>query len=176
MGKKLIVGMILLLLFCVSGCAAFSRESTVPPAQTEIPKDTEIIEGMKTGKAPAGEAVGEQNEDILELKHWKYGSERAQPPAQPSAQQSPGQPEAPQPPELPVMDEPASDNWEAVSIQILSQEELVQIMKRLVELGYLKEPVSELEFQAAIRDFQRDNSLPITGKLDGSTRELLRGQ
>ncbi|MDD3898976.1 MAG: hypothetical protein PHE82_08540, partial [Syntrophomonadaceae bacterium] len=119
MGKKLIVGMILLLLFCVSGCAAFSRESTVPPAQTEIPKDTEIIEGMKTGKTPAGEAVGEQNEDILELKHWKYGSERAQPPAQPSAQQSPGQPEAPQPPELPVMDEPASDNWEAVSIQIL---------------------------------------------------------
>jgi len=47
-------------------------------------------------------------------------------------------------------------------------------MKTLIQLGYLKEPVkSQLEFQAAIRDFQRDNSLLATGKLDGPTRELL---
>ena len=63
---------------------------------------------------------------------------------------------------------------EAVSIPIISEEEMVQIIRRLIDLGYLAEPVSHQDFQAAISDFQRDNSLPATGKLDGPTRELLR--
>jgi hypothetical protein len=177
MGKKLVAGMVLLLFFWISGCADSNtrQSSSTPvntPAKTEIPTDTEIVEGLKTSRTPAGgKTVGEQNEDILELKHWKYGSERAQP----SAQQTPDQPVSPQPPQqpqLPVMDD--ESNWEAVSIPIISEEEMVQIIRRLIDLGYLAEPVSHQDFQAAISDFQRDNSLPATGKLDGPTRELLR--
>lgn len=181
MDRKFTAGIILILLFCISGCSDSNTGGSTSnpvsiPAQSEIPTDTEIVEGMKTGKTPAGNVVGQQNEDILELKHWKYGSERAQPPVE----QAPGQPLSPQPPlqpQLPVMDEWESDNWETVSIPILSQEEIEQIIKHLIDSGYIKESVtSELEFQAALRDFQRDNSLPNTGKLDGPTRELLRGK
>ncbi len=175
MGKKLIATLILFLLLWISGCSGSNTSQNSSTAvQTEIPTDTEIIEGMKTSKTPAeGKKVSQQNEDILELKHWKYGSERTQP----SAQQIPEQPVYPQPPQqpqLPVMDESGREDWETVSIQILSEEEIVKTMKTLIQLGYLKEPVkTELEFQAAIRDFQRDNSLLATGKLDGPTRELL---
>ncbi len=180
MDKKFIASIILLLLFWVNGCADSNtrQSSSTPvntPAKTEIPTDSEIVEGLKTSKTPAGgKAVGEQNEDMLELKHWKYGSERAEP----SAQQIPDQPvspQLPQQPQLPVMDD-ESNNWEAVSIPIISEEEMVQIIRRLIDLGYLAEPVSHQDFQAAIRDFQRDNSLPATGKLDGPTCELLRGK
>ena len=174
MGKKLIATIVLFLLLWISGCSGSNTSQNSSTAvQTEIPTDTEIIEGMKTSKTPTeGKKVSQQNEDILELKHWKYGSDRAQP----SAQQTPEQPVSPQPPQqpqLPVMDESGED-WETVSIQILTEEEIVKTMKTLIQLGYLKEPVkSQLEFQAAIRDFQRDNSLLATGKLDGPTRELL---
>lgn len=174
MGKKLVAGMLLLLLFCVSGCAAYGSRGgqTTTPVPAEIPKDTEFIEGMKTSKTPAGgTTVSQQNEDLLELKHWKYGSDRAEP----STQQAPDQPVPPQQPQLPVMDEPV-DSWETVSIPIISEEEMVQTIRQLIDLGYLTEPVSNQDFQAAIRKFQSDNSLPITGKLDGSTRELLKGK
>lgn len=177
MGKKITTGIILFLLFCISGCSGSYTGSPVStPAQSEIPTDTEIIDEMKTGKTPAGKVVGQQNEDILELKHWKYGSERAEP----SVQQSPGQPispQLPQQPQLPVMDELESDTWETVSIPILSQEEIEQIIKKFFDSGYIEAPItSESEFQAAVRHFQRDNSLPGTGVLDGPTRELLRGK
>ncbi|HHV16884.1 MAG TPA: peptidoglycan-binding protein [Gelria sp.] len=186
MGKKLITSIVLLLLLCVSGCAVFIGRSGAPattPVRSDIPSDTEIIEGMKAGKTPAGKVVGQQNEDILELKHWKYGSERAQPSVQqstdePDSLQSPGEPD---PPQLPRqsrslgMDE--IGNWETVAIPILSEEEFEQILKQLIDLGYLKKPVdSELELQRAIRNFQKDHSLPVTGELDGSTRELIRGK
>lgn len=181
MGKKITTGIILFLLFCISGCSGSytggSSSSLVStPAQSEIPTDTEIIEEMKTGKTPAGKVVGQQDEDLLELKHWKYASKRAEP----SVLQSPGQPvspQLPQQPQLPVVDELGSDTWETVSIPILSQEEIEQIIKKLIDSGYIKEPVSsKLEFQTAVRHFQRDNSLPGTGVLDGPTRELLRGK
>ena len=142
MDKKLIASIILLLLFWVSGCADSNtrQSSSTPvstPTQTDIPTDTEIIEGMKTGKTPVGggKTVDQQNEDLLELKHWKYGSERAEP----SAQQTPDQPispQLPQEPQLPVMDN-ESNNWEAVSIPIISEEEMVQIIRRLIYLGYI---------------------------------------
>lgn len=175
MGKKLVAGMVLLLLFGVSGCAAYGGRGgqTTSPGPA-VPKDTEIIEDMKISKTPAGKTVGEHNEDLLELKHWKYGSDRAQPSTQ-QATDEPVPPQQPQQPQLPVMDESA-DNWETVSIPIISEEEMVQIIRQLIDLGYLKEPVSNQDFQAAIRIFQADNSLPATGKLDGSTRELLRAK
>lgn len=181
MGKKLTTGIILILLFCISGCAGFNtgQTSSAPvstPAQPEIPTDTEIIEGMKTGKTPAGgKTIGQQDEDILELKHWKYGSERAQPPGQQVPDQ-PVSPQLPQQPQSPIMDE-LGNNWETVSIPILSQEEIEKIIEQLIDSRYIRGPVtSELEFRNAIRDFQRDNSLPVTGKLDGPTRELLRAK
>ena len=175
MGKKLIATIILFLLTWISGCSGSNiGQSSSAPAQTELPTDTEFIEGMKTSKTPTGgKTVVQQNEDILEMKHWKYGSERVQP----SDQQSPDQavsPQPPQQPQMPVMDEPGSDNWETVSIPIISEEEMVQIVRRLIDLGYLAEPVSHQEFEAALRIFQIDNSLPATGKPDGPTRELLR--
>ena len=175
MGKKLIATIVLFLLLWISGCSGSNTSQNSSTAvQTEIPTDTEIIEGMKTSKTPTGgKKVSQQNEDILELKHWKYGSERVQP----SDQQSPDQavsPQPPQQPQMPVMDEPGSDNWETVSIPIISEEEMVQIVRRLIDLGYLAEPVSHQEFEAALRIFQIDNSLPATGKPDGPTRELLK--
>ncbi len=174
MGKKLIATIILFLLLWISGCSGSNiGQSSSAPVQTEIPADTEIMEGMKTSKAPTGvKKVSQQNEDILELKHWKYGSERAQPSGQQSADQ-PVSPQPPQQPQLPVMDDEIN-NWEAVSIPIISEEEMVQIIRRLIDLGYLAEPVSHQEFQAALHCFQLDNSLPATGKLDGTTRELLK--
>ena len=178
MVKKFITGIVLFLILCVSGCAlpgGEKAESTVTPVPTEIPKDTEIIEGMKTSKTPAGKVVGQEDEEILELKHWKYGSERAQPAAQQQSSEQPVPPQPPQQPQLPTMDN-ESNSWEAVSLQIISEEEMVQIVRQLIAWGYLTEPVSHQEFEDAIRNFQRDNSLPITGKLDGPTRELLKGK
>lgn len=174
MDKKVVAIILVVLFFCTGGCAVSgggkSSSSTPVSAKSadEIPSDTQIIEGMKTSKTPAGKPVGEQNEDILELKHWKYGSDRTE---QLSEPQLPHEPEQPQ---VPVLEEATSDDWEPVSIQLLSQEDIEFIVKQLIKLGYLKGPAqNEADFQSAIRDFQRDHSLPITGKLDAQTRELI---
>ena len=55
MGKKLVAGMLLLLLFWVSGYCRFQYQakqqySVNTPAKTEIPTDSEIVEGLKTSK------------------------------------------------------------------------------------------------------------------------------
>lgn len=174
MDRKVIAGILILLFFCIGGCAASgggkgsSSASVSTQSPDQIPSDTQIIDGMKTSKTPAGKPVGEQNEDLLELKHWKYGSDRTEQPSEPQSPQEPEQSRAP------VLDKVTNDDWEPVSIQLLSQEEIEFIVKQLIELGYLKGPAqNEADFQSAIRDFQRDHSLPITGKLDGQTRELL---
>jgi hypothetical protein len=174
MDRKVIAGLLIALLLCIGGCASSGSGQTQSPAPVstepvnEIPSDSQIIEDLKTSKTPAGKTVGKQDEDILELKHWKYGAERNE---QSAAPKPPQEPIEPQPP---TMEEVTYEGWEPVSIQLLSQEEIESIIKQLQESGYLKENSNEADFQNAIRDFQRDNSLPVTGKLDAQTRELLK--
>lgn len=175
MGKKVMTGILLVLFLGISGCSASGEKVSHSPAATkavqEIPDDKEIITGI-SGKSPVAKSVVKQNEDIQELKHWKYGSERLQP-ASSQALNEPQAPREPEMPEAPGLDEVSTDNWEPVAIQLLSEEEFEMIMKRLIDAGYLEGPASNGEdFQAALRTFQKDNCLPVTGKLDSSTREL----
>jgi len=172
MDRKVVASLLIALLLCMGGCTIpGSGKAQSPPVSTEpadqIPSDTQIIEDMKESKTPAGKTMGEQDEDILELKHWKYSSERNEQLGAPQPPQEPIEPQSP------IMEEVTDEDWESVSIQLLSQEEIESIIEQLQESGYLKENSDEADFQNAIRDFQRDHSLPVTGKLDSQTRELL---
>lgn len=176
MDKKVITAIFIFLFIVISGCITSGGGGSTTPAinQTleEIPKDTEIIEGMKSSKS-VGNSVKQQNEDILELKHWQYGTPRAT--GELVSEPEPLQ--APVPPQEPTMNETSDDNWEAVSIEIISQEEFELLMARLIELGYLKAPAqNEAEYEAALREFQRDRSVEATGKMDASTRAIIKNQ
>jgi hypothetical protein len=176
MGKKVIISILLVLFLGIGGCGAsggrMSPGSVDTKALKGIPDDEEIITGI-SGKSPAAKSTYKQDEDILELKHWKYGSERLQPVSSPTLKE-PHPPREPEIPEASGLDEVSLDNWEPVSIELLSMEEIELIMKSLIELGYLEGPVnSDKDFADALRAFQKDNSLLITGKLDSQTRELL---
>lgn len=121
------------------GCG--SSPSVQPAAEsTRIPSDADIIANI----TPDTGSIGQHDEDILELKHWKYGINN---------------------------NEPVGS---AVSFQLVSEEDMKQIIDRLIEGGYLSgQPEDEKEFSRALRDFQHDKGLTLTGKLDSATLNAL---
>lgn len=129
-----------------------------------IPSDAEIIQSLSS----TGEEGASQNQDILELKHWQDG-------ARPLQDGSPADP----------LDEPAksggspasSYDRQTTSIQLLTVEEMDRTVQRLIEAGYLDgRPDHQQDYQEALRKFQQDRGLPVTGELDRETRTLLLEQ
>lgn len=126
-----------------------------------MPSDIEVVQDITKEKS----TLTDQDEDRLEIKHWKYG--------QPSVprQSSPAITE----PTVKSYLEVEPDNWQRESIQFVSREEMDRVVDRLVEMKYLENNrVTEDEFFTALEDYQRDRGLPMTGKLDGVTLQSLQ--
>lgn len=131
----------------VSGCRSAPADE-ITPKPAKLRTDAEIISDLTSSPGTATL----QNEDLLELKHWKYG---ARPPATSQNQQFTGESTA--------------------SFQFLSGEELDKIVEQLIKTGYLTEkPADQSTFAAALRNFQHDNELPVTGQLDLATTEKIK--
>ncbi|HOB12043.1 MAG TPA: peptidoglycan-binding domain-containing protein [Syntrophomonadaceae bacterium] len=149
--KRILIGvMAVVFALMLIGC---SNSSEIQPAETtvtqkkEIPSDADII-GDLTGDRDSTDL---RDEDMLELRHWKYAVK-------------------------PVDTSPYGST--VISYQLVSEEDMDRIINRLTEGGYLSgQPGDEYEFSMALRDFQHDQGLPITGELDSDTlKALLRDQ
>ena len=58
----------------------------------------------------------------------------------------------------------------------LSKKVILKLQERLTELGYNPGPIDGIwgkKTETALKKFQEDNSLPVTGKLDEATKEKL---
>jgi hypothetical protein len=65
---------------------------------------------------------------------------------------------------------------EEVDHNISNQDEIYKIQKRLTELGYQPGPADGIMgkmTKKAIKNFQKDNDLPPTGKIDNDTKNKL---
>ena len=65
---------------------------------------------------------------------------------------------------------------EEVDPSISNQDEIYKIQKRLTELGYEPGPADGIMgkmTRRAIKNFQKDNGLPPTGKIDNDTKNKL---
>jgi len=65
---------------------------------------------------------------------------------------------------------------EEVDPNISKQDEIYKIQKRLIELGYEPGPADGIMgkmTKRAIKNFQKDNDLPPTGKIDNDTKNKL---
>lgn len=132
------------------GCSSTSEVRTIETSgakKTEIPSDAEIISSIAGDR----DANTLYDEDIQELKHWKYGVRP---------------------------DSTGSYDDKVISFQLVSEEDMDRIIDRLTKDGYLAgQPEDEYQFSQALRDFQHAQGLPVTGELDSATlRALLRDQ
>lgn len=136
----------IILSMMLAGC---SNSPEVGPADSavagkkELPSDADIVAEI-TGDR---DSSVQHDEDILELRHWKYG-------VQP--------------------DYTSSYNSTVISYQLVSEEDMNRIVDRLIEGGYLSgQPEDEYQFKNALRQFQHDQGLQITGELDSATMKAL---
>jgi hypothetical protein len=133
---------VLALLFlglALAGCGASG--ATGNNADQQIPSDAEIIKGLTSDK----NTITDQDEDLLELRHWRYGADTGQ-----SAQGT------------------------IITYQLVTDEQMDYIIENLIEGGYLSEqPQDEYTFRSALQNFQKDRGLVANGELDAGTLEAL---
>lgn len=158
--SKLLIVLVFILVLTGAGCSdSGSAQSVSAPAaknSAEMPSDAQIIEDLSSQPSD----ITDQNEDILELKHWKYG---VPPPSTSAAVSDPSAASA----------DPASDG-KVVSFQFLTVEQLDQIVAALIEGGFLADkPSSEQEFRDAVSKYQKQKGLAGNGELDAATIKFL---
>lgn len=158
-GKQLIVLVFILVLIgagCSDGSSAQPVSAPAEKASAEIPSDAQIIADLSSQPSD----ITDQNEDILELKHWKYG---VRPPSTSADVSDPSVTGA----------DPAADG-KVVSFQFLTAEEMDQIVAALIKGGFLADkPSSEQEFRNALSKYQNQKGLAGNGELDAVTIKFL---
>jgi len=182
MNRKVVIIVLITGLLSISACGQNSSNMATNVSQPEntetqqkkIMRDEEFIE--KLGQSDRN--LTKQDEDILELKHWKYG---VKPPdmqeSTPVPAQTTGQADSLRQLRNPVGPQDAADYRKPVSIKIISEKEMDIICANLIKMGYLSASgFSEAEFKAAVTKFQTDNNLKATSNLDSETLELLLAQ
>ncbi|MGR6835349.1 peptidoglycan-binding domain-containing protein [Syntrophomonas erecta] len=148
----------------IGGCNSGNTSPSKPSA--DLPSDADIIRGLEDEK----NSLTRQDESRLELKHWKYGVKTS------GENIVEGENSELQPllPRRPVTPEDAREYQETVNIQFVTADEMDAVIQELINQGYLKKKaVSEQEFIQALTDYQRDNGLDCTGKLDRATLDKL---
>lgn len=117
------------------------RNNNQMAVDNQIPSDAEIIEDLTSSK----KTITNQDEDLLELKHWQYGATPSQP-----------------------------AEGTTISYQLVDDEQMNHIINCLIEGGYLSEqPGDEYTFRRALQEFQQDRGLLAKGELDAATLEAL---
>lgn len=152
--------LVFILVLMGAGCSdsGSAQPVSAPAGKTSaaIPSDAQLIEDLSSQPSD----ITDQNEDILELKHWKYG---VRPPSTSAAVPDPSGTSA----------YPASDG-QVVSFQFLTAEEMDQIVAALIKGGFLADkPTSEQEFRDALSKFQKQKQLTVSGELDAITMKSL---
>jgi|GEM_PF-3164027 len=128
----------------IGGCSGTDTGYSRLGNRIEQQGNPELMEGLDKSVIDKG-SNNSGREDMIELKHLKYGRQG------------------------PVKEEPA------VAIQFLSEEEMEEIVARLVELNYLEEGLRNKEaFRKAVFQFQKDQGIRATGELDAQTIDLLK--
>lgn len=147
-------------------------ETTAAEQKKEFPGDAEIIADISNSSSSSAQ----YNEDIQELKHWKYWAQPnvsgSQPGSGVSSHTGSQSGNSSQP--RPYSSYSTAYDDRVISYQFLSEEELDRFVSRLIAEGYLSgKPADKSEFANALRDFQRDQGLPATGELDAATIKAL---
>ncbi len=177
MNKKTIFSMfiIILILLSFSGCSSNNTKSA-----NQNKKNTQVMEALDETVTSTKEkkAANTANEDLIEMRHWKYAV------SGPATMQSDMQAS-----EDPVDISSSNNNSgsatseqlsasyekEVVTIQLITEDEMDAIINKLISLGYLGSIlVSEAEFKDALKEFQVDNGLSVSGVLDSPTLLMLK--
>ncbi|MDD3852506.1 MAG: peptidoglycan-binding domain-containing protein [Syntrophomonadaceae bacterium] len=182
MNRKVIITVLIIGLLSISACGQNSPKTakknvaqpmsaTTGTQQKKIMRDEEFIETL--GQPETGST--KQDDDIVELRHWKYG---VKPPTPQDSTPKPAKTTTQPDPLLqlknPVNQQDAADYRKPIAISIISEKEMDIICANLVKMQYLPDSgFSEADFKAAVIKFQTDNSLKATGNLDTATLELL---
>lgn len=151
----------------LSGCSSISAANNNQIVTPQKGADT--LEGLdKNVIQDKGKDRSEVSDDFsAEVKHWKYGVKN-------SAAPTPAALAASSVPTSPIAKGSNGDWSQAVSIELLSADDMDNIMNQLVAQGYLtKKTRIESEFKQALSAYQSDHNLQITGKLDKETLSSL---
>ncbi len=164
--KKMIILLIAVTIWIsVSGCSSSKDEQMM-----------NALDETVTGASSSG--VGRTGDDTLtEMKHWKYSGSGTSQSGSLAAEGVQSASDVP----LSGADQVSSntyapsDSEKLVTIQLITAEEMEQIMCELIDLGLMdKYATSQDEFQKAISGFQKENGLPVTGTLDSATLQILK--
>ncbi len=176
MNKKTIFSLAIIMLIIVSfsGCSSNNTESA-----NQNKKNTQVMKALDETVTSNKEKkdTTAANEDLIEMRHWKYavnGPTTMQSYVQVSENSvdistginNSGSATAEQ--------LSASYEKEVVTIQLITEDEMDAIINNLASLGYLATPVSEAEFKDALKEFQVDNGLAVSGVLDAPTLSMLK--
>jgi hypothetical protein len=180
--KTIIVFIILVLLGCgLPGCK--TGKSSVPTS-----KGNDNIEVMKAlddtiNNAQDKKTVSQGNQDLAEMRHWKYAVSG---PLNDGTADSGGEEDGPskltdQDDNMAYFSYPSSGqsgtySSEVLNVQLITEEEMDAAVDCLVAEGYLSMPIDESQFANALKKYQSDNGLPVSGLLDSATRTHLRGK
>lgn len=152
----------------LSGCSSTVTNNTEKNQTVTPKKGAKTLEGFDKNVIQTKGKDKDQQEELdnfsSEMKHWKYGVDKptTQTPSTPSA------------PAIPTVEGSNGDWNQPVSIELLSSDDMDNIINQLVAQGYLTQKTrNESEFKQALSAYQTDNNLQVTGELDRETLSLL---
>lgn len=180
MSKKTCILAVLILFLPVFLTACLGSAADYPD-KAVASKDTELMEGLdKTVSTPGKVNESEetkQNEDLQEMKHWQYGPKKQ---LESEVNTESEATEVEEDKEILTLrristSSSIEDYSKSTSIQILTAEEMDEIMGKLISLGYLAERVViQQDFHDAVAAFQNEQGINSTGELNDETLILLR--
>ncbi len=146
MRYKLIAYFIMVLMI-IALCTGSSTAKTLK----EIPSDTQIIEEMTKGKIKS--TVTQEDEKMVELKHWKYG-QKSNKSNNAAVKKTTGNTVTQGKTSVYAAD------YRPLSIYFPSEDEIKILTEGLIKLGYLKKPTSnQQEFINALDAFRSDYNI-----------------
>jgi len=172
MNKKTIflLAIFMIIIFSSSGC------SSSKAGRADISNNNEVMQALDetVTRTKEEKAAKAPNQDLAEIRAWKYAGDG------PAANQSTGQ-ESVKSVDVSARNDisastdtaeqlSASYQREVVTIQLITEDEMNAIIDKLLSMGYLEsKSVSESEFGEALKQYQLDYKLVVSGVLDSPT-------
>ncbi len=174
MKKKTVFSLLIIILIILSysGCASDKGGMVSEKAEVMQALDETVTKEKESNTA---------NQDLIELRQCKYGGNAATTYQSVGAEADDSN-DTPSsgiviPASTPATTEQLSTSYEkeVVTIQLITEDEMGMIIRKLLNLGYLESTaVSEADFKEALKKFQADNGLAVSGVLDASALSLLK--
>lgn len=169
MGKKRAkLAFCLIIVFMLSGCSLSSSAQYPDQQKSGQSQSKKVMQGFDQNLKKGTKS---KNDDDFsnEVRHLKYGQQKTGSSTTTRAASSV------QSVQLSAGEDESVDSGKAVSLQLLSDDDINRIMNILVAQGYLAACTrNQAEFNQAIAKFQKAHNLSPTGELDSSTLVLLK--